>query len=195
MTAIVRDWLSFRAAVVTAIEAAIPASVLTTTGVAWADGARPHARHRVLLSVVSATFDDRDSALSYGGVQTLESMAVIVVQVTCESAHDTGDSDGLWLIEQLRLGLRKLSVQDALTAAGIRIQVFPRSSRNIGGIADDRALSVHAIEFTAVTTFTLVPDPPEDAGLIEHVEGEGTALDGDIEIDVEFAVDDPEPSP
>lgn len=189
-------WLSFRAAVQAAIEAAIPASVLETTGVSWADGPRPNARHRVLLSVISAVFDDRDSALSYAGVQTLESMAVVVVQVTCESTFDSGDADALWLIEQLRLGLRKVSVKDALAAAGIVVQVFPRTSRNIGGIADGRALSVHAIEFTSCATFALSPDPPEDAGLIEHVQGEGTLTDlDDSTITTTFAVDDPDPEP
>lgn len=192
---ITTDWLGFRAAVASAIEAAITASVLATTGVAWADGPRPTARHRVLLSVVSAVFDDRDSALSQGGEQSLESMAVITIQVTCESTFDTGDSDALWLMEQLRLGLRKLSVQAIFATAGIRVQIYPRTSRNIGGIADDHALSVHAIEFTCCATFVLVPDPPEDAGLIEHIEGEATIADGDDEITTTFAVDDPEPEP
>lgn len=188
------DWLGFRAAVVAAIEAAMPAAVLSTAGVAWSDGPRPHARHRVLLSIVSAVFEDRDSALSTGGVQTLESMAVIVVQVTAESTFDTGDSDALWLIEQLRLGLRKVSVREALATAGVVIQIFPRTTRNIGGIADDRALSVHAIEFQCCASFSLVPDPPEDAGLIEHVEGESelSDVDGSV-IEQEIAVDDPDP--
>lgn len=196
MTAIATDWLSFRAAVVAAIEAAIPAAVLATTGVAWADGPRPHARHRVLLSIVSSVFEDRDSALSEGGEQRLESMAIIVVQVTCESTYDTGDADGPWLIEQLRLGLRKVSVQLALNTAGIRVQVFPRQSRNIGGMGDERALSVHAIEFTCCTTFVLTPDPAEDAGLIEHLEVQGTATDdrgNDSTLDI--AVNDPNPEP
>jgi hypothetical protein len=192
----VTDWLGFRAAIVAAIEAAIPAAVLATTGVAWQDGPRPHARHRVLLSIVSSAFDDRDSALSTGGIQTLESMAVIVVQVTCESTYDSADADALWLIEQLRLGLRKVRVQEALVTAGIRIQVFPRTTRNIGGVGDQRALSVHAIEFTCCATFTLVPDPAEDAGLIEHVEAEAVVLDVDgSEIEVAFVVDEPPPEP
>ena len=186
------DWLGFRAAVVAAVEAAMPASVLETCGVAWADGPRPNARHRVLLSIVSAVFDDRDSALSTGGAQTLESMAVIVVQITSESTFDSADADALWLIEQLRLGLRKVSVQEALVEAGIRIQVFPRTTRNIGGFADDRALSVHAIEFQCCASFSLETD--EDAGLIEHVELEGTLTDlDDTEIVVDIEVDDPEP--
>lgn len=193
MTAIVNTWLSFRAALVSAIEAAMPASILETASVAWSDAPREFAGHRALLSVVSATFDDRDSALSQGGVQSLESMAVIVVQLTAESTFDTGDEDALWLIEQLRLGLRRLSVQAIIEAAGIRIQAFPRSTRNIGGVADERALSVHALEFTCCTTFALVPDPPEDAGVIEHVEGQATALDVDgSEISAEFAADDPD---
>ena len=194
MTAIVTNWLAFRAAVVAAVEAAMPSAVLSTTSVAWEDGPRQHAAHRVLLSIVSSTFDDRDSALSEGGLQTLESMAVIVVQVMAESAHDSGDSDALWLIEQMRLGLRKVSVREALEVAGIVIQVFPRSTRNIGGEADFRALSRHALEFTCCATFGL--ETEEDAGLIETVEGTGTVDDdAGIEIDVEWDIADPEPEP
>lgn len=188
------DWLSFRLAVVAAVEAAIPPSVLETCGVAWADGPRPHARHRVLLSIVSGVFDDRDSALSTGGLQTLESMAVIVVQVVCESTYDTGDADGLWLVEQMRLGLRKVSVREALATAGIVVQVFPRSTRNIGGDSDGRALSVHAFEFTCCTTFAL--ETTEDAGLIERAEATGTAADETaVDITIEIGVDDPSPEP
>jgi hypothetical protein len=194
VTATVTDWLGFRAAVVSAVEAAMPAGVLATCGVAWADGPRPHAGHHVLLSIVSATFDDRDSALSTGGLQTLESMAVIVVQVVCESTYDSGDLDALWLIEQVRLGLRKVRVREALETAGIVIQVFPRSTRNIGGDADARALSRHALEFTCCTTFALTTT--EDAGLIERVEGTGTVEDdADLEIEVVFDQDDPSPEP
>lgn len=194
MTTIITDWLGFRAAVQAAVEAAMPPSVLSATAVAWADGPRPFAGHHVLLSVVSAVYDDRDSALSEGGPQVLESMAVITVQVTAESSYDAGDGDGLWLIEQLRLGLRKVSVREALAAAGIVIQAFPRSSRNIGGVVDDRALSVHAIEAVFCTTFGLSPD--EDAGLVERIETTGTALDdaGD-ELTVELVVVDPSPEP
>lgn len=193
MTAIVNTWLSFRAALVSAIDAAMPASVLETASVAWSDAPREFAGHRALLSVVSSVFEDRDSALSQGGEQSLESMAIITVQLTAESSFDAGDQDALWLIEELRLGIRKLSVQAILEAAGIRIQAFPRSTRNIGGVADDRALSVHALEFTCCTTFGLTPNPPEDAGVIEHVEGEATINDVDeSEITLDFAADDPD---
>lgn len=190
------DWLSFRAAVVSAIEHALPATVLPTTGVAWTDGPRPHAGQRLLLSVVSSLFDDRDSALSEGGLQTLESMAGIVVQVVAESSFDSGDVDALWLIEQCRLGLRKVSVREALAAAGIVIQVFPRSTRNIGGTADDRALSRHLFEVTFCTSFALVPDPAEDAGLIEHVEATATFTDDQgTDFEIEITLDDPDPEP
>lgn len=167
------DWLAFRAAVLSAVEAAMPPNVLTTCGVSWEDAPRPHARHRVLLSLVSTTFEDRDSALSTGGVQSLESMATIVVQITAESSYDSADTDALWLIEQLRLGLRKVRVKAALDLAGIAISVFPRTTRNVGGSADDRDLSVHALEFTCCASFALEPDPLEDAGLIERVVSTG----------------------
>jgi hypothetical protein len=190
----VSDWLSFRTAVVAAIEAAMPPAVLETTGVAWEDGPRPHTGTRLLLSVVSATFDDRDSALSEGGTQRLESMVVIAVQVRSESTYDSGDIDALWLIEQVRLGLRKVSVREALKAAGIVIQIFPRSTRNIGGMADDRALSVHAFDFTCCTSFFL--STTEDAGLIEHIEAGGTLTDVDAStFTVTLPVDDPNPEP
>ena len=188
MTAIVTDWLGFRAAVLAAVSAAMPPAVLATTGVAWADGPRPHASHLVLLSVVSSVFDDRDSALSVGGPQLLESMAVITVQVTAESPYDAGDFDALWLVEQLRLGLRKVSAREALETVGIVIQVYPRSTRNIGGIADSRALSVHALECTFCATFGLTTT--EDAGLVERVVAAGT-VGGTITIGVD--VTDPDP--
>jgi len=191
---IATNWLLYRAAIVTAVEAALPTGVLAECGVAWEDGPRPHAKHRVLLSVVSAVFDDRDSALDEGGVQRLESMAVITLQLKAESAHDTGDADALWLIEQCRLGLRKVSVREALATAGIVIQVFPRSTRNIGGIADDHAMSVHSLEFTTCCTFELTTT--EDAGLIERIGIEGTLDDGSgNDILIEIDISDPTPEP
>jgi hypothetical protein len=193
MAAIVTDWFGFRAAVLAAVEAAMPPAVLVTTAATWADGPRPYAGHHVLLSVVSAIFDDRDSALSRGGPQVLESMAVITVQVVAEATNDSGDTDALWLIEQLRLGLRKVSVRAELETAGIVIQVFPRSTRNIGGVADGHALSVHALEVTFCCTFAL--ETTEDAGLVERVvlAGEVTDEAGDVTLDVDLSDLDPEP--
>ncbi len=188
------SWLPYRAAIVAAVEAALPTAVLAECAVAWEDGPRPHAKHRVLLSVVSSVFDDRDSALDEGGIQRLESMAIITLQLKAESAHDSGDLDALWLIEQCRLGLRKVSVKEAMDTAGILITVFPRSTRNIGGVADDHALSVHALEFTTCCTFELTTT--EDAGLIERLTIEGELDDGSgIDIDIEIDVVDPDPEP
>jgi hypothetical protein len=189
---IVTDWLGLRSALIAAVEAAIPAPVLEVCGVAWEDGPRPHAGLRVLLSVVSTLFDDRDSGLDEGGNQRLESMVCPTIQVKTESSFDSGDRDALWLIEQLRLGLRKVSVCEALGAAGIVIQVFPRSTRNIGGMADERALSVHALEFTVCCTFGLVTT--EDAGLIERLVAEGALTDGGV-IVVPVDQSDPTPEP
>ncbi len=183
------DWLGFRAAVLAAVEAAMPPSVLATTGVAWADAPRPFAGHHVLLSIVSAVFEDRDSALSEGGPQLLESMAVITVQILTESGHDSGDADALWLLEQVRLGLRKVSVGEALEAAGVVVQAFPRTTRNIGGVGDDRALSVHATEVVFCATFGL--ETTEDAGQVATIGVAGAVLDdaGD-ELAVAFDVTD-----
>jgi hypothetical protein len=193
VTTVVTDWLGLRAALVTAVEAAIPPPVLEVCGIAWEDGPRPHAGLRVLLSVVSTVFDDRDSALDTGGLQLLESMVGATIQVKTESSYDSGDRDALWLIEQLRLGLRKVSVIEALAAQGIVIQIFPRTTRNIGGLADGRALSVHALELTVCCTFGLVTT--EDAGLVERIVGAGTLTGAGAPIVVPVDQSDPAPEP
>jgi len=191
---IVTDWLGFRAAVLAAVGAAMPPAVLAVTGVCWADAPRPFAQHHVLLSVVSGVFDDRDSALSEGGPQMLESMSVITVQLLAESPFDSGDFDALWLIEQCRLGLRKISVIETLSALGIVIAVFPRSTLNVGGVADAHALSRHAIEVTFCATFALLT--AEDAGLVERVVATGALSPGGNapgSIAVALDVTDPDP--
>lgn len=186
--AVATEWLGFRAAVLAAVEAAMPPSVLAATGVTWADGPRLYAGHQVLLSIVSAIFDDRDSALSMGGPQVLESMGVITVQIVTESGFDSGDADALWLIEQLRLGLRKVSVRERLEVLGIVVQAYPRTTRNIGGVGDDRALSVHATEVTFCATFGL--ETTEDAGLVERV-GVTGAVEDDAGDQVELVFEVP----
>lgn len=196
--AIATDWLGLRAAVLAAVEAAMPPGVLSTTVVGWEGGARAFGGHHVLLSIVSAVFDDIDSALDTGGPQVLETMATVTVQITAESVTDDGDADALWLLEQVRLGLRKVSVREALEALGIVVQLFPSSTRNVGGAADDRALSVHSIEVVFCATFRL--ETGEDAGLVEHV-GITASIDVDGEEDsgdelaLAFSIDDPSPEP
>lgn len=191
---ILTDWAGFRAAVVAAVRAALPSDVALTTGVAFEDGARPHARWRLLLSAVSTTYDDRDSSLSTGGLQTLESMVCVTVQIRAESTFDSPDANALWLIEQCRLGLRKLSVNAALEAAGIVVQAYPARAQRLPGVADGHALSMAVIEWTLCTTFGLTTT--EDAGLIEHVEGTATVTDDrGSDIDLTFTIDDPDPEP
>jgi hypothetical protein len=190
VASIVTDWLGFRAAVQAAVEAAMPPAVLAATGVSWAGGPRPFAGHHLLLSDVSGVFDDRDSSVSQGGPQLLESMAGITVQIMAESGYDSGDLDAAWLLEQVRLGLRKISVGEALAAAGIVIQVYPRSSLNVGGEADGRALSRRTIEVVFCATFGLTTT--EDAGLVERVVAAGT-VNGTIAVGVDVTDPDPEP--
>ncbi len=185
--AVVTDWLGFRAAVLAAVSAAMPADVLAATGVDWADGPRSFAGQHLLLSIVSAVFEDQDSSETAGGMQVLESMAVITVQISAEAVGDAGDGDALWLIEQVRLGLRRVSVRESLEAAGIVIQVFPRSTRNVGGTADDRALSVHAIEVVFCATFGLTTT--EDAGEVASVGITATIVAGaSDELELSFQV-------
>lgn len=194
MSAVLTDWAGFRAAVVAAVSAALPAPVLATTSVAWEDGPREQASGRLILSEVSTTYDDRDSALSTGGLQTLESMVVVTVQIRAESTFDSPDANALWLIEQCRLGLRKVSVNAALEVAGIVVQAYPPRAQRLPGIADGHALSMAVTELVLCTTFGLTTT--EDAGLIEHVEGTATVTDDrGSDIDLSFTIDDPDPEP
>lgn len=195
-------WHDFRTAVQAAVSAAMPSAVrapanLDGPKVSWADDARPFGRHRILLSVVSATYlHDRDSALSSGGPQELCTMATIVVQVQAESTHDrsgptSGPADALWLLEQVRLGLRRVSVADALRTAEAPIVGFPGATVSRSYPADGRIVSARSFDvaFRFIFDFDTTGDDPVQQ--IEHVEAEGDAP-GDL-ADVEIAVDDPSP--
>lgn len=169
--------------------------------VTWADAPRPFASRRLLLSIVSTTFDhDHDSSLSEGAAQELCSMATVVVQVTAESTHDSpavsggGPGDALHLLEQVRLGLRRISVLEGLVEAGVRIVGFPAATVSRSYPADGRIISAHSfdIQFRTIFDFDFAGDA-EDGGLIERVIGEGEA-GSDLE-DVAFDVSDPTPEP
>ena len=161
--------------------------------VTWSDDRRPYARHRLLLSVVSTVFNhDRDSALSTGGEQELSTMATITVQFAAESAHDgsagpPGGSagDALWLLEQVRLGLRRVSVAQALFDAGVAIVGYPAITVSRSYPADGRIVSAHSFD-VALRTILEAPDfgADEDAGLIERVIGEGAADLENADVDV-----------
>lgn len=192
-------WSSFRAAVEAAVLAALPSTVRTPSNndgpvVFWDDGADPYAKHKVQLTEVSTVLEqDRDSALDTGGEQVLSSLVAITVQVQAESIHDDPTLNANWLIEQVRLGLRKVSVRAALHAANVVIAEFPGATTRRSYPADGHRISAASFDITFRTEFTFDPEG-EDAGLIEHVtvEGEG---DEDAIDEVELTVDDPDPEP
>lgn len=188
--------LQFRNAVVAAVTAALPAAVRSPANndgptVSWFDGRRPFGKHRLLLSVVSSVPEqDRDTALYQGGAQTISSSNVITVQVQAESSFDTGDVDALWLIEQVRLGLRKVSVRRTLADAEVSIASFPGGTNSRPYPADGRIVSAHSFDCSFRTVFDF-DTTGEDAGLIERMIGEGTGeLDG-----ADVDVSDPTPEP
>ncbi len=198
-------WAEIKTAVESAVSTAMPAAVRTPANldgptVSWADGARPFGRHRLLLSVVSTVFDhDRDSSLSEGGEQELSSMATVTVQVQAESIHDRSSApgDALWLLEQVRLGLRRVSVRDALEAAEMAIVGFPGSTVSRAYTADGRVVSAHSFD-VALRVLLEYDASDENGGLIEHVEVEGAAVtppDTNDLADVQLAVDEPDPEP
>lgn len=169
--------------------------------VTWADGPRPFASRRLLLSIVSTTFDhDHDSSLSEGAAQEICSMATVTVQVTAESTHDSsslaggGPGDALHLLEQVRLGLRRISVLEGLVEAGVRIVGFPAATVSRSYPADHRIVSAHSfdVQFRTIFEFDFGGDV-ETGGLIERVIGEGASA-SDLE-DVAFDVSDPTPEP
>ncbi len=136
---------------------------------------------------------DRDTALSTGGDQDLSSMLTVTIQVTAESSHDPSGApgaspgDALWLLEHVRLGLRRISVADALALAECPIVGFPLATVSRGYPADGRIISAHSFDVAFRVTMAL--DPDESLEQIERVEGEGDGgLDG-----ADIAVDDPTP--
>lgn len=196
-------WSDFRSAVEAAVSGAMLSTVRAPANndgptVSWADDRRPFARHRLLLDVVSTRFDhDRDSALSEGGEQELSSMATVTVQITSESAHaapaasaSQSNGDALWLLEQVRLGLRRVAVREALVAAECPIVGFPGALVKRSYPADGRVIGAFSTDVQFRYTF-LAPAYEEEVGQIEHVEIEGDPP-GDAE-DVEISVDDPDP--
>ncbi len=195
-------WAVFRDAVVAAVTGAMPVTVSTPANldgptVTWTDAARPFAKHRLLLGVVSTVFNhDRDSSLSTGGAQELSTMATVTVQVTAESSYDRSSApgDALWLLEQVRLGLRRVSVREALADLQIAVVGFPLATVSRSYPADGRIISAHSFDVALRVVFDL--DSGEDAGLIESVEALGDApgeLDG-VAIEVDAPAEPVEPT-
>lgn len=199
-------WTTFRAAVAAAVSAALPSAVRAPANndgptVSWTDDRRPFGRQRLLLAILSVRFDhDRDSALAEGGQQELSSMATVTVQVTAESNHDpafgagagsASPGDALWLIEQVRLGLRRAHVADALRTAEAPIVGFPLATVSRSYPADGRIVSAHSFDVQFRTVFDFDTTEDDAVEQIEHVVGEGEGgLDG-----ADISVDDPTPDP
>ncbi len=190
------DWTSFRAAVEAAVSSAMPSAVRTPANndgpaVFWTDAPMPYGKHLVQLTEVSTVDEmDRDTALHIGGAQSLSTFKLITVQVQCESQHDDPALNALWLIEQIRLGLRKVSVAAALKTANVIIASFPGATVRRSYPADGHTISAASFDVAFRTEFTF-DATGEDAGLIERVVGEGGGglLGADID------VTDPTPEP
>ncbi len=189
-------WQTFRAAVEAAVYAAMPSTVRTPANndgpsVFWTDGPMPYGKHLVQLSEVSVVYEmDRDTALYVGGAQALSSFVAVTVQVQCESQHDDPTLNAQWLVEQIRLGLRKVSVREALQTANVIIASFPGAAVRRSYPADGHAISAASFDVTFRTELTF-DATGEDAGLIERVVGEGEGgLDG-----ADIDVTDPDPEP
>ncbi len=189
-------WDTFRTAVSAAISSAMPSSVRAPANndgpdIGWIDGPSAVAKHVVQLSEVSTVIEhDRDTSLYVGGAQALSSFVRIVVQVQCESIHDDTTLNAQWLVEQVRLGLRKISVREALKTANVVIAGFPLSTTKRSYPADGHAISAASFDVEFRTEFAF-DATGEDAGLIEQVIGEG----GDDLMGVDIDVTDPDPEP
>lgn len=200
-------WTTFRAAVAAAVSAALPSAVRVPANndgpaISWTDDRRPfggRGGQRLLLGIVSTRFDhDRDSALAEGGQQELSSMCTITVQVTAESNHDpafgagagsASPGDALWLIEQVRLGLRRVVVADALREAECPIVGWPLATVSRSYPADGRVISAHSFDVSFRTVFDFDTSEDDAVGQIEHIVGEG---EGDLD-GADISVDDPTP--
>lgn len=186
--------LEFRAAIVAAVEGALGA-LASTTGVSWADGGRELADRRILLSIISSTEEWVHEELPDANTQRVSAQRDVSIQMMAESTFDTGDADARDLLNTLRFGLRRLSVVEALHAAGIGMPSQASAISRFSYLHSGRRVSAHAFDtvFRASfgATFT------ESSGLLEHVEYSGDVEDDQgATADVGPAVvDDPDPKP
>lgn len=188
-------WLVFRDAVLAAFEAAMPPAILATTPVNWAGGAREAGFQRLLLDPVSdVEIAEREGTVHDGEISSLND---VTIQVTAESPYDSADVDARWLAEQVRLGLRRKTVDDALQAAGLSLVGIPMSLKNVSFPSGNRRLSAWAFDATFRFVYELAANPLDDFGLIETVQTSGIVEDpnGDEVVIDEFETDDPTPEP
>ncbi len=186
--------LAFRTAIRTAVLAALPTARQSAASVNWSGGAREMADLRVLLDVVSEVeLYDRDDLHP---TQAVESVLDTVVQIRAESTHDYADSDALSLLNDVRYGLRRTAVWEALQTAGVQLIGPAGATVNTSYRASQRLVSSHAFEITCRAAFGLATE--DAAGLIEHVEYAG-AIDAPADSDTvqigPSQIDDPTPEP
>lgn len=168
---------------------------LETCAVNWSGGARELADLKVLLDVVSEVeLADREELFYDSGLR-LSALKDSTIQFRAESTYDTPDSDALDLLNDLRFGLSKLAVTEALAAAGITMVDRPGPTQNLGFTSNNRRISSHGFEVVFRAVFGL--ETGESTGLLEHVElsGELQTPDESDLIEVAFEVDDPTPEP
>jgi hypothetical protein len=185
-------WETFRDAVLAAVEGCLSAELLAVTPVNWADLPREFGGSRLLLSNVSSV----ESFVREGDVDDagISSISDEVVQIVAESQHNSSDVDARSLLERVRLGLRRKTIEDQLAEAGLVLIGIPMAPKNVSFPSGNRRVSAWAIDVTFRTVFSLAADPADDFGLIEHVTLSGVVEDPDgdeVTVD-EFTVDDPE---
>jgi hypothetical protein len=183
-------WITFRAAVKAAFENAMPIAVRTATPVDWASGPRNHAGARVLLDVLS--YVDEHVREATADDNLISSSNLVTVQVVCESPHDNPSASALWLVENVRLALRRESIKAALKAAGLAIVQFPLEPTRLPSQSGGRRMLSYVFDVTFRTTFELVPEADDAIGEIEHVEvsGEADHFGDELVID-EYTVSEP----
>lgn len=160
---------AFREAVSAALFACLPPAQQTTVPINWAKGPRDFAAVRLLLSIVSQREEYQHDATADD--PTIQSAEIIVVQVVAESQHDDPTENPQWILEKIRLPLRRQAILAGLRAAGVVLVDLPLASRDVSYTASGRTVSAYVMELTFRAVFS---DTDAEFDLIEHVEAQGT---------------------
>lgn len=176
-----------------ALQSAIATQVAAVTGltVTWANqNAQRPAYPFAELNVISESAIGRDS-VTYeftGGVlvPTISGQRQFTVSVRVWTASQAGGSSARSYLSTLRTSMRKASVLEALTAAGLSL-VAVEASQTVDQQIDQRWYSVGLMDlrFAAVENLT-----DSNGNWIETVEAEGTLPPTDLVIDGSFSTED-----
>lgn len=174
----------FRNAVKAAVVAVVPAGT-SPKAVAWSDEQRPTAQPVIILDVVSdVVLHDRETetpALGGGtAVWTLSSLHHMNVQVRAESIHGAPGRDALFVLEQIRAGLRRPSVLATASGAGVELVapeiVMPITKRSFLG-SDQRTVSSYSFETQARAVLDFAPTESGYEVTSVDLEGEAELVD------------------